>query len=149
MGAILYYSALHAEKTRQDLFRNQEFPKLAAAPSPAGKFNGKPFNSITGRRSRQSVRGWRSTPRAPICGFRSAHRVDPNAAPPAAARHALDPGLCDYRPAFKGTDIGEVIIPAIYPFSWKCDDQQLWLGRATDWVADDEGHEFPVARRSS
>ena len=47
MGAVLYYSALHAERSRHDLFRKQEFPKVAAAPSPKGTLNGKPFESIS------------------------------------------------------------------------------------------------------
>src|SRR5579862_1228031 len=46
MGAILYYSALHAEKTRHELFRKEEFPDSPAAASPPGKLNGKPFTSI-------------------------------------------------------------------------------------------------------
>ena len=32
MGAILYYSALHAEKTRHEMFRKEEFPDGAAPP---------------------------------------------------------------------------------------------------------------------
>jgi type VI secretion system protein ImpE len=50
-------------------------------------------------------------------------------------------------PAFKGTDIGEVLIPAVYPFSWKSSDEPVWLGRTTEWVADDEGHEYPVGQK--
>jgi type VI secretion system protein ImpE len=51
-------------------------------------------------------------------------------------------------PSFKGTDIGQVIVPAIYPFSWKSDDESVWLGRTTEWVADNEGHEFPVGQKT-
>jgi len=50
-------------------------------------------------------------------------------------------------PGFKGTDIGQVIIPAIYPFSWKSPDQTLWLGRGTDWAADEDGREYPVGHK--
>jgi type VI secretion system protein ImpE len=50
-------------------------------------------------------------------------------------------------PEFKGTDIGQVILPAIYPFSWKSEDESLWLGRGTEWVRDDEGNEFPVGQK--
>src|SRR5580704_4585244 len=34
MGATLYYSALHAEKSRHTMFQKEEFPKEPAAPSP-------------------------------------------------------------------------------------------------------------------
>jgi type VI secretion system protein ImpE len=43
--------------------------------------------------------------------------------------------------------MGEVIIPGIYPFSWNSSDESLWLGRSTEWVADDEGNEFPVGQK--
>src|ERR1017187_1889920 len=50
MGAVLYYSALHAEKTRHELFRKEEFPGVPAAASPPGKLNGRPFRSAKRRK---------------------------------------------------------------------------------------------------
>jgi type VI secretion system protein ImpE len=46
MGAVLYYSALHAEKTRHELFRKQDFPSSPVGPAPSGKLNGQQFKSI-------------------------------------------------------------------------------------------------------
>src|SRR5689334_11279272 len=46
MGAVLYFSALHAERLRHQMFQKQEFPSAPAAASPPGKLNGKPFLSI-------------------------------------------------------------------------------------------------------
>src|SRR5215510_4124766 len=40
LGAILYYAALHAEKTRHDLFRDEAFPKKNTEPSPAKHISG-------------------------------------------------------------------------------------------------------------
>src|SRR6185369_16259013 len=37
MGAVLYYSALHAEKMRHEMFLKKEFPQAPAKPSPKGK----------------------------------------------------------------------------------------------------------------
>src|SRR5438309_3170616 len=48
---------------------------------------------------------------------------------------------------FQGTDLGEVLIPAIYPFSSNSEDQEIWLGRKTEWVADESGREFPVGQK--
>src|SRR5689334_2717831 len=47
MGALMYRSALHAERLRAEMFRKQTFP-LDAAPEAhvAGTLNGKPFTSI-------------------------------------------------------------------------------------------------------
>ena len=33
LGAVLYYSALHAEKTRHEIFRKEEYPSVPAAAS--------------------------------------------------------------------------------------------------------------------
>ena len=45
-GAVLYYSALHAEKVRHEVFRKSEFPPTSAPSSVSGKINGRPFQSI-------------------------------------------------------------------------------------------------------
>jgi type VI secretion system protein ImpE len=51
-------------------------------------------------------------------------------------------------PSFKGMDLGQVIIPAIYPFSWKDPDESVWLGRTTVWNADDQGKEYPSGQKT-
>jgi type VI secretion system protein ImpE len=147
MGAVLYYSALHAEKTRHELFRKEEFPSAAPAQAPPGKLNGKPFQSIRdadptiGERLEVFAAGaylW-----IPFQHIASIQMEAP--------RHLRDtlwaPALVLTGPSFQGTDIGEVLIPAIYPFSWKSDDESVWLGRSTEWVADDQGREFPVGQK--
>ena len=45
MGAVLYYAALHAERTRHQVFEKQDFSK-DPAPSPSGKLNGRSFQSL-------------------------------------------------------------------------------------------------------
>jgi len=44
-GAIVYYAALHAEKTRHELFEKQAFPSGATVSGP-GTLNGKPFADL-------------------------------------------------------------------------------------------------------
>ena len=46
LGTILYYSALHAEKTRHRIFETQQFPESIPAHSPPGTLNGRPFQSL-------------------------------------------------------------------------------------------------------
>src|SRR5262249_25075977 len=68
--------------------------------------------------------------------------------PPRRLRDTLwAPALVRTGPAFKGTELGEVLIPVIYPFSWKNQDENVWLGRATEWVGDDKGQEFPAGQK--
>jgi type VI secretion system protein ImpE len=50
-------------------------------------------------------------------------------------------------PSFRGMDLGEVLLPVIYPFSWKQEDQNIWLGRITDWSADEHGREIPNGQK--
>jgi type VI secretion system protein ImpE len=147
LGAVLYYSALHAERMRHDLFRKEEFPKEAPAPSPKGTLNGKPFDSISdldpqiGARLELFAAGaytW-----VPFCHVKSIQ-----VQPVKRLRETLwTPAFVLAGPTFQGADMGEVIIPAIYPFSWNSSDESLWLGRGTEWVSDQEGHEFPVGQK--
>src|ERR1700733_5811634 len=46
LGAVLYYSALHAERLRHGIFERQEFPANTSSTSPSGKLNGKSFKAL-------------------------------------------------------------------------------------------------------
>lgn len=147
LGAVLYYSALHAEKTRHQLFEQQAFPKDQATASCPGTLNGKPFQSIRdadpdiGARLEVFAAGaylW--------IPFEHIATLEMEA--PRRLRDTLwTPALVCTGPSFKGTDIGEVLIPAIYPFSWKNSNESVWLGRVTEWAADDEGNEYPSGQK--
>jgi type VI secretion system protein ImpE len=50
-------------------------------------------------------------------------------------------------PTFHGADLGEVLLPAIYPFTWKDEDESLWLGRGTAWCLDEKQREFPIGQK--
>lgn len=147
LGAVLYYSALHAEKTRHQLFEQQAFPKDQATTSGSGTLNGKPFQSIRdadpdiGARLEVFAAGaylW--------IPFEHIATLEMEA--PRRLRDTLwTPAFVCTGPSFKGTDIGEVLIPAIYPFSWKNSNEAVWLGRVTEWAGDDEGNEYPSGQK--
>jgi type VI secretion system protein ImpE len=147
LAAVLYYSALHAERTRHELFQKQSFPSTPAAVSSPGTLNGKPFQSI---RDADPDIG----PRLEVYAagaylwlpFEHIASIEMEA--PRRLRDMLwAPALVRTGPTFKGMELGEVLIPVVYPFSWKNSDQAVWLGRSTEWVADDEGHEFPAGQK--
>lgn len=147
MGAVLYYSALHAEKSRHELFQKEEFPPVPAAPSPPGKLNGKPFQSI---RDADPVVGARLELFAAgsYLWIPFQHVASLQMQAPRRLRDTLwSPSFVLTGPDFQGTDIGEVLLPAVYPFSWKSDNESVWLGRITEWVADDAGHEYVVGQK--
>lgn len=147
LGAVLYYSALHAEKTRHGLFEKQEFPHGAPVASPAGTLNGEPFQSLRdcdpdiGPRLEVFAAG-------AYLWIPFEHISSIEMEPPRRLRDTLwRPAVVLTGPAFQGTELGEVLIPAVYPFSWKHPDEAVWLGRVTAWAADDSGTEYPSGQR--
>jgi type VI secretion system protein ImpE len=147
LGAVLYYSALHAEKTRHELFRSQAYPAASAAPSPPGMLNGKPFQSIRdadpdiGARLEVFAAG-------SYLWIPFEHLTSVKMGAPVKLRDTLwAPAVVRAGPKFKGEELGEVLLPVVYPFSWKSADEKAWLGRITEWVADDSGKEFPVGHK--
>jgi type VI secretion system protein ImpE len=146
-GAIVYYAALHAERTRHELFEKEEFPADTPA-CPPGELNGKPFTDLRdadpdiGARLEVFAAGsyvW--------LPFEHVQSVDMG--PPQRLRDMIwAPALVQAAPSFRGMDLGEVLIPAIYPFSWKQEDEDVWLGRKTEWLADDAGRESPTGQKT-
>ncbi len=145
-GAIVYYAALHAEKTRHELFENQDFPTDSPV-SPPGELNGKPFKEL--RDANPNIGARLEVFAAGACLWLPfEHVASVEMGPPQRLRDTLwAPALVQAAPSFRGMDLGEVLIPAIYPFSWKDPDEQVWLGRVTEWSADEEGREFPSGQK--
>lgn len=147
MGAVLYYAALHAERTRHQVFENQEFSKEGSAASPAGTINGRPFKSL---RDADPDIGARLEVYAAgaYLWIPFEHIAEVQIEPPRRLRDTLwTPGFVRTAASFKGTELGEVLLPAIYPFSWKHPDENVWLGRVTDWAADEKGTEYPSGQK--
>jgi type VI secretion system protein ImpE len=147
LGAVMYYAALHAEKTRHELFEKQNFPKDQAAASLPGTLNGKPFQSLSdadpdlGARLEVFAAG-------AYLWIPFEHIATMEMEAPKRLRDTLwTPAFVTTGPSFKGTDIGEVLIPAVYPFSWKSPNESVWLGRVTEWAGDDEGNEYPSGQK--
>jgi type VI secretion system protein ImpE len=146
-GAIVYYAALHAEKTRHELFEKQDFPADSPA-SPPGTLNGKPFTEL--RDADQNIGARLEVFAAGACVWLPfEHVASLEMGPPQRLRDTLwAPALVQTAPSFRGMDLGEVLIPAIYPFSWKQPDEEVWLGRVTEWSADEEGRESPSGQKT-
>lgn len=138
IGAILYFTALHAEKQRHEMYKTQAFPKTSAKSSLKGKLNGKPFEDIRDADhelgARLEVFGAGS-----YMWVQFEHIASITIEPPKRLRDTLwTPALVKTGPSFQGTDMGEVLLPAIYPFSWTFSDESVWLGRQTVFVEDEE-----------
>ena len=147
MGAVLYYAALHAERMRNEAFEKQQFSTATSAASPGGTIDGKPFQSL---RDADPDLGARLEVFAAgaYLWIPFEHVATISMGPPERLRDTLwRPAVVCAGPSFKGTELGEVLIQAIYPFSWKHPDEAVWLGRVTDWAADAEGHEYPSGQK--
>lgn len=145
-GAIVYYAALHAEKTRHELFEKQNFPSDSPASLP-GELNGKAFTEILDADSdigaRLEVFAAGSYVWLPF-----EHVASLEMGPPQRLRDTLwAPALVQTAESFKGMDLGEVLVPAVYPFSWKQPDEQVWLGRVTEFLGNEGGGESPVGQK--
>jgi type VI secretion system protein ImpE len=145
-GAIVYYAALHAEKTRHEIFEKKAFPSDHALSRP-GSLNGKPFSEI--RDADPDIGARLEVFAAGSCVWIPfEHLASLEMGPPQRLRDTLwAPALVQAGPSFRGMDLGEVLLPAIYPFSWKQEDENVWLGRITDWSADEQGREIPNGQK--
>jgi type VI secretion system protein ImpE len=147
LGATMYYAALHAERERNDLFRSQAFPKTEASSDLTGTLNGKPFSSF--RDADPDIGARLEVYAAGAYLWIPLHHITSIAVDsPKHLRDTMWPSATVLTgPSFKGTDLAQVIIPAIYPFSWKDPDESVWLGRSTVWGADEEGREYPSGQK--
>ena len=145
-GAIVYYAALNAERLRLETFEKGQ-PANTALASPSGTLNGKPFTDL---RDADPEIGARLEVFAAgaYLWIPFVHIATLNMEAPKRLRDTLwTPADLTTGASFDGKDLGEVLLPAIYPFSWKSDDEEVWLGRKTTWAADNEGTEYPSGQK--
>jgi type VI secretion system protein ImpE len=152
MGALLYRSALHAQRTREDLFQRREFPKPAGGSAPGGEsipgtLNGKPFQTITDGDVRIG-------PRLEVFAggnylwINFEHLASIQIQPPRRLRDLLwTPAVVRAGPALKDTELGEVLLPVLSPFAWQHADEAVRLGRMTVWEEDESGAAVPVGQK--
>lgn len=135
-GAMLYRSALHAERERQEMFERGTLPLGTNHPSPAGELNGEAFAGLADADPRIG-----SHLEAFIAGSYTwipfAYIESVETQPPKRLRDLLWlPAVLHATPEFRLQDLGEVLLPALAPLSWKHSDDNVRLGRATVWEED-------------
>lgn len=134
LGALLYRSAIVAQRKREAFFDSGEFAAAAPAkPSAAGTLNGKPFRTIEdldpriGARLEVFVAG-------EYVWLPFEHIGSITMEPPKMLRETLwATARVLTGPSFKGQEFGEVLIPVLAPFSWKHPSDEVKLGRLTEW----------------
>jgi type VI secretion system protein ImpE len=149
MGAMLYRAALHAERIRQTIFEQKDYPASGPAPDApeAGTINGKPFTFFSDADPRLGARlevfaagDYLWIPLADISSI--------ELQAPKRLRDLLwAPAIVRTGPAFKGKELGEVLLPVISPLSWRHADDEVRLGRSTEWQDDGSGNVIPIGQK--
>jgi type VI secretion system protein ImpE len=147
MGTLLYRSALHAEQTRQEMFLSGNYPDSAAPGPVSGTLNGIPFQSLTDGDPRIGARleifaagQYTWIPLEQIASVRIG--------PPKRLRDLLwAPAVVRTSSDFRGVELGEVLVPALAPLSWGHDEDEVRLGRRTEWQLLGENVQAPVGQK--
>jgi type VI secretion system protein ImpE len=144
-GALMYRAALAGERTRNELFAKQNYPTSPAEPV-RGTLNGKPFEELEDADPRIG-------PRLEIYAAGDymwlplAHIASVELQPPKRLRDLLwAPAMVRTGPKFRSLELGEVMIPALSPFSFRHADDAVRLGRATVWE-EQEGEAVPFGQK--
>jgi len=147
-GALLYRAALNADRMRSELFMQREYPEVHAGDAPvAGTLNGQPFQSIEDADPRIGPR-LEIFAAGQVMWLPLAHIAAVEMEPPKRLRDLLwPPALLRTGPAFKGTELGEVLMPALSPLSFKHKDDAVRLGRATVWEEQENGDAIPFGQK--
>jgi type VI secretion system protein ImpE len=152
MGALLYRGALHAEKTRQELFQKKEYPKPAGGAASAGEsisgtLNGKPFQTIADADPRIGAR-LEVFAAGNYLWLNYEHLASIQIQPPRRLRDLLwTPAVVRAGPALKDTELGEVLLPVLSPCAWQHSDDAVRLGRMTVWEEDESGEAAPAGQK--
>ncbi|MFP5230379.1 MAG: type VI secretion system accessory protein TagJ [Acidobacteriota bacterium] len=147
-GALLYRSALHAERIRQEMFAKDELPLSSAHPAAAGKMNETEFSEIEDSDPRIGANlevfiagsyNW-----IPFAYIESVTTQAP--------RKLRDliwlPAVVRTTPEFRLQDLGEVLLPVLAPLSWRSADDKVRLGQLTVWDEDSKYGAIPSGQKT-
>ncbi|HET9319706.1 MAG TPA: type VI secretion system accessory protein TagJ [Bryobacteraceae bacterium] len=149
MGALLYRAALHAERIRQGIFEKGDYPLTAPESDEpiSGTLNGKPFEFFSDADPRLGLR-LEVFAAGDYLWIPLHHVASVEVRAPTRLRDLLwATAIVRTGPAFKGKELGEVLLPVLAPLSWKHPDDQVRLGHATEWQDVGEGKVVPVGQK--
>lgn len=146
-GGLMYRAALAAERVRNNLFEKGDYPGTLATGPVRGTLNGAPFESLEDADPRIGAR-LEIYAAGDYMWLPLEHVASIQIEPPKRLRDLLwIPALVRTGPAFKGQELGEVLIPALCPFSFRNSDDAVRLGRATVWVEREVGDDIPLGQK--
>lgn len=147
LGALLYHGCLAAERARLEQFAKGEMAMHATPPPVSGTLNGTPFETledsdprIAGRLELFAAGSYMWIPMEHVASIEMS--------PPKRLRDLMwAPARVATGPGFKGMEMGEVLLPALSPASFKHPDDAVRLGRMTVWEQE-EGRAVPYGQKT-
>lgn len=146
-GILVYKAALHAERTRQEMFAREQFPVDTPRPSGPGVVNGKPVVSFAdvdpriGDHLEVFIAG--SYTWIPMV-YVASLAID---APTKLRDLIWAPARLEVTPAFRLQELGEVLLPVLSPVSWKHEEDAVRLGSTTVWEEDERFGPVPFGQK--
>jgi len=149
LGALLYEGALHAERTRGELFQKREYPLAKpVAAALTGTLNGQPFESFEDADPRIGAR-LEVFAAGQYMWLPLEHIASIEMEAPKRLRDLLwSPALVRTGPAFQGRELGEVLVPALTPLAFLNADDAVRLGRLTVWQEIEDGGIAPAGQKT-
>jgi type VI secretion system protein ImpE len=133
LGSLLYRSAIHAEKTRQRMFSDGSYPPSVPPKNASGQWHGGKFSEFCDADER--IGAALEVFVAGSYTWISLEQIASIEIPkPRRLRDLLwTPAVVTAVPAFSSMQLGEVLLPVLYPLSWKHQNDAVRLGRSTIW----------------
>jgi type VI secretion system protein ImpE len=147
-GTLVYRSAIHAERTRREMFASGRIPRNEPGPiAVSGTLNGNAFHSLTDADPRIGPR-LEVFAAGQYTWIPFGHLATVRMGKPQRLRDLLwTPAVVRTGPTFQGVELGEVLLPALAPGTAESDDDAVRLGRVTEWVRWEDGTEAPVGQK--
>jgi type VI secretion system protein ImpE len=147
LGTLVYHGALHAERTRQEMFRTGSYPRGPAPRPVSGRLNGKPFTSLTDADPRIGAR-LEIYAAGQYTWIPFEHLVSVRMQPPKRLRDLLwAPAIVRPGAGFRNYELGEVLVPVLAPLSAQHADREVRLGRVTEWQLLADGEQAPIGQK--
>jgi len=147
MGGLLYRSALHAERTRSEVFSTGDAPSDSPSRHVAGTLNGTAFESLVDADPRIGAR-LEVFAAGQYTWIPFEHIASVRMGPPKQLRDLLwAPAMVRVGPGFRGLELGEVLLPALTPLAARHADDLVRLGRLTEWQELDDGTQAPIGQK--
>jgi type VI secretion system protein ImpE len=151
LATLLYKTALAGERMRAGMFESKSYPKQAVNGKTTlvrGKLNGKEFTTLSdadpriGARLELFAAGdylWIS--------FEDIASV--HIEPPKRLRDLFwIPAKVGTGPSFRSRELGEILLPALSPLSWQHADDEVKLGRVSEWCEDEQSEIAPFGQKN-